>query len=99
MAKRFHVNPEIEELLDKAKVEFPYSKVRNYRTVRNRLVRLSKDCYSDDLTTIVKQMIEEYKGCSTVAELVEKIRVAYDLDETQCEEIKQEAERIILGKH
>lgn len=99
MKKRFHVNPEIEEALESARVEFPLSNIRNYAMIRNRLTRLSKDVHVDDLSTLTKNIATEYDAADILA-IQNTIESEYDLDHTSTdlEKEKEEAMMIMLGK-
>lgn len=99
MKKKFHINPEIEEAISNAKVEFPLSKIRNYSTMRNRLTRLSKEIHIDDLSTLTETFIEKYPDDS-VKSIHNKIKAEYDLTttETDLEKEIEEASRIMIGK-
>lgn len=99
MKKKFHVSPEIEEVLESARVEFPLSNIRNYSTIRNRLTRLSKDVHVDDLSTLTKMISAEYKA-DEILDIHNKIESEYDLDQTSTdlEKEKDEAMMIMLGK-
>lgn len=99
MKRKFHINPEIEEALINARIEFPLSNIRNYSIIRNRLTRLSKEVYIDDLSTLTKEIVKEY-GADKLLDIHNKIETEYDLDHTSTnlEKEKVEAMMIMLGK-